>query len=182
MHTHTLMLTHAVYIHTLHTPTPHMHSTHTTPHTHTRPYQVCKGFYGVSDQTAVTTGDIFNLHFLKNTKNCCRGDKRGTDIVCGSYTPAHSHSLTPSPSPSHPHPHTLILTLTITFTSSPSHPHLHTLTFLSSHPHPHPHTFTSSPSHPHLHTLTFLSSHPHTLTGHKAEHPSELLHNGEPPL
>ncbi len=30
--------------------------------------KVCKGFYGVSDQTAVTTGDILNLHFLKSTK------------------------------------------------------------------------------------------------------------------
>ena len=30
--------------------------------------KVCKGFYGVSDQTAVTTGDIFNFHFMKNTK------------------------------------------------------------------------------------------------------------------
>ena len=30
--------------------------------------KVCKGFYGVSDQTAVTTGDLFNLHFVKNTK------------------------------------------------------------------------------------------------------------------
>ena len=32
--------------------------------------KVCKGFYGVSDQTAVTTGDMFNLHFVKNTKVC----------------------------------------------------------------------------------------------------------------
>ena len=30
--------------------------------------KVCKGFYGVSDQTAVTTGDILNMHFLKSTK------------------------------------------------------------------------------------------------------------------
>ena len=38
---------------------------HRHAHTHT---QVCKGFYGESDQTAVTTGDIFNFHFTKNTK------------------------------------------------------------------------------------------------------------------
>lgn len=30
--------------------------------------KVCKGFYGVSDQTAVTTGDVLNMHFLKSTK------------------------------------------------------------------------------------------------------------------
>ena len=30
--------------------------------------RVCKGFYGVSDQTAVTTGDILNMHYLKTTK------------------------------------------------------------------------------------------------------------------
>lgn len=30
--------------------------------------KVCKGFYGVSDETAVTTGDAFNLHFTKSVK------------------------------------------------------------------------------------------------------------------
>lgn len=30
--------------------------------------KVCKGFYGVSDQTAVTTGDLINMHFLKSTQ------------------------------------------------------------------------------------------------------------------
>ena len=30
--------------------------------------KVCKGFYGVSERTAVTTGDLLNLHFLKSTK------------------------------------------------------------------------------------------------------------------
>lgn len=30
--------------------------------------KVCKGFYGVSDQTAVTTGDVLNMHYLKSTK------------------------------------------------------------------------------------------------------------------
>ena len=30
--------------------------------------KVAKGFYGVSDQTAITTGDKFVLHFTKNTK------------------------------------------------------------------------------------------------------------------
>ena len=27
-----------------------------------------QGFYGVSDQTAITIGDVFHLHFMKNTK------------------------------------------------------------------------------------------------------------------
>ncbi len=30
--------------------------------------KVCKGYYGECDSTAVTTGDLLNLHFVKNTK------------------------------------------------------------------------------------------------------------------
>ena len=39
-------------------------------HSKTLPHRVkvCKGFYGVSERTAVTTGDLLNLHFLKSTK------------------------------------------------------------------------------------------------------------------
>lgn len=34
--------------------------------------RVCKGFYGVSERTAVTTGDLLDLHFLKSIKvNIC---------------------------------------------------------------------------------------------------------------
>ena len=34
--------------------------------------KVCKGFYGVSERTAVTTGDLLNLHFLKSVKVCLK--------------------------------------------------------------------------------------------------------------
>ncbi len=30
--------------------------------------KACKGYYGECDSTAVTTGDMLNLHFVKNTK------------------------------------------------------------------------------------------------------------------
>ena len=30
--------------------------------------KICKGFYGVTDKTAVTIGDIYNVHYLKKTK------------------------------------------------------------------------------------------------------------------
>ena len=59
--------------------------------------KVCKGFYGVSERTAVTTGDLLNLHFLKSTKVGTKPKVRTCmlwmvglyyySIMCNMYTP-----------------------------------------------------------------------------------------------
>ncbi|KAL5506262.1 hypothetical protein EMCRGX_G007873 [Ephydatia muelleri] len=40
---------------------------------------VTKGFYGVSDQTAITTGDSYNFHFLKRTTVVVATDPKGCE-------------------------------------------------------------------------------------------------------
>ena len=40
--------------------------------------RVCKGFYGATNRTSVSEGDMFNIHFLKNTKvRTCGAGERG---------------------------------------------------------------------------------------------------------
>ena len=41
--------------------------------------KVTKGFYGVSDQTAITTGDHYNFHFLKHTTVVLATDAKGME-------------------------------------------------------------------------------------------------------
>ena len=39
-----------------------------------------KGFFGVSEKTAITMGDVFNLHFVKNTKVVAVETVEGTQL------------------------------------------------------------------------------------------------------